>query len=99
MTIPNGRHAKGVYLNVHLTYSYNGKRGSKTIASKFLLNGGNIAFVYEGDMPKTWFGFPVLDGDTTDLRFLDRPSHAIALKAKGRARGKSATMDFVNVYA
>jgi hypothetical protein len=90
---------RNVPKNVHLTYSYTGKRGSKTIAGKFLLNGGNIAFVYDGTMPKSWFGFPVLDGDTTDLRFLDRPGHAIALKAKGKARGKSETMDFVNVYA
>ena len=31
------------------------------------------------DLPKTWYGFPVIDGDTTDLRFDD---------PRGRSRGR-----------
>ena len=84
--------------NYHLTYSYNGKQGSFNISMDLLARGKNIAFVYDGQRPDHWHGFPVFDGDINDLRFTDPSGHAVALKAKGRARGKSSKYDFVGVY-
>ena len=37
--------------------------------------------------PDTWGGYPVVDGDETDLRFLDpKGGHIVALFPKGKAR-------------
>ena len=83
----------------HLTYSYTGTPSSNRVAVKWLNEGGNIAFVYSGDMPETWNGFPVVSGDNTDIRYNDPNGHAIGLYAKGMAKGKAGLMKFVQVYA
>ena len=31
-------------------------------------------------------GLKVIDGDKTDMRFLDKPNRVVGLKAKGKAR-------------
>jgi len=42
------------------------------------------------DLPKEWSGYPVIDGDVNDLRFLDKPGHIVALRAKGnRIKGNA----------
>jgi hypothetical protein len=48
-------------------------------------SGVNIAAVFE-NVPKTWQGWPVVNGDETDLRFLDPQGVIVGLKAKGKAR-------------
>lgn len=54
-------------------------------------NNGNIAIVFDTKrtkpLPTYWRGFPVVDGDKTDLRFLDPKGVVIGLRAKGDARG------------
>ena len=48
----------------------------------------NIAVVFRDkeSIPAIFLGLPTIDGDQTDLRFLD-PAHSIvALYAKGKAR-------------
>ena len=47
--------------------------------------GMNVAVVFES-VPETYIGKTVVDGDDTDLRFLDPKGVVIGLKAKGRAR-------------
>ena len=47
--------------------------------------GGNVAVVFE-ELPKTYGGFEVIDGDEHDLRFLDASPRIVGLLAKGRAR-------------
>jgi len=91
------RNRRDIPPNYHLTYSYTGYRGSENYSVELLHSGRNIAFVYSGEIPKTWFGFPVVNGDNDDLRFLDPQGVAVALKAKGKARGKS--MRFVRDYS
>jgi len=59
--------------NYHLTYSHDEK-------GKFF--GSNTAIVFE-ELPNTYKGLPVFDGDVTDLRFLDPDNHIIGLKFKG----------------
>ena len=41
-------------------------------------SGGAAAVVFVGDLPTTWEGYRVIDGDAHDLRFLDREDHGIA---------------------
>ncbi len=45
----------------------------------------NVAVVFR-ELPESFWGKPVYDGDDSDLRFLDPPNHIIGLKAKGKAR-------------
>jgi hypothetical protein len=42
--------------------------------------------VFAGKIPDSWEGFPTLDGDKNDLRFLDQKNSVVALKAKGKAK-------------
>ena len=54
-------------------------------ALNVLQNGGNVAVVFK-DLPETWNGYKVIDGDKTDLRFLDESNVVVGLTAKGKAR-------------
>jgi hypothetical protein len=51
-----------------------------------LLNGGNIAAVFSDALPQFYKGFPVIDGDKTDLRYFDPTGVIVGLKAKGKAK-------------
>ncbi len=42
--------------------------------------------VFNGGLPKIFKGMKVIDGDTTDMRFLDKTNRVVGLKAKGKAR-------------
>lgn len=73
--------------NYHLTASYSGRpQYAKTVA-KALRLGMNIAVVFQGPKPVTFLGLPVIDGDASDLRFLDEAKGqcVVGLKAKGEA--------------
>lgn len=70
--------------NLHLTFSRAETRESERQSLDILGRNGNVAVVFRGaDFPPLWNGYPVTDGDLTDLRFLDPPGHVIALRAKG----------------
>lgn len=54
-----------------------------------LADGYPVAVVFRNELPKTWNGYPVIDGDTADDLMLDRPyenGYVIGLKAKGPAK-------------
>ena len=55
--------------------------------------GLNIAVVFRKDLPETYLGRKVINGDDTDLRFLDEKNVIVGLKAKGKA--KKDTSGFV----
>jgi hypothetical protein len=76
--------------NYHLTFSRKENNQSKVelIASM----GGNIAAVFD-KLPDTYLGKKVIDGDETDLRFMDDKNVIVGLKAKGR--GKKDSSGFV----
>ena len=47
----------------------------------------NYAVVFKNkQLPNGYEGYPVIDGDESDLRFLDRKGVVVGLKAKGQAR-------------
>jgi hypothetical protein len=52
----------------------------------------NIAAVFK-ELPEKYIGRPVINGDETDLRFLDPKGVIVGLKAKGKA--KKDTTGFV----
>lgn len=70
--------------NYHLTFSFSGENLGE--CRDALANNVNIAVVFHGELPATWEGFPVVNGDESDLRFLDPQRVVIGLKAKGLAR-------------
>jgi hypothetical protein len=85
--------------NYHLTFSRSETNQADTMRA--LHNGVNVAAVFDTPkgkaLPATWEGFTVLDGDETDLRFLDarreKRGYVIGLHAKGR--GKKDDSGFV----
>lgn len=70
--------------NYHLTFSRSETNGA--IALAILRSGGNVAMVFRKWIPSTYFGHDVIDGDETDLRFLDGSGKIIGLKEKGLAK-------------
>jgi len=91
--------------NYHLTFSRSEENHDATVA--LLSKGYNVAVVFgvkdETNLPDTYFGYPVINGDETDLRFLDDRNVVVGLKYKyltGKGtKGKNAEIlnenDFV----
>lgn len=78
---------------VHYTYSLDVGADRERHAVDYLRAGGNVAIVFRDGLPATWHGFPVVNGDETDVRYLDQPGTVVGLKAKGKA--KTDTSGFV----
>ena len=77
--------------NYHLTFSKaDGNDMDVRIAAS---NGMNVAVVFKKELPATYIGRNVINGDDTDLRFLDPKGVIVGLKAKGKA--KKDTTGFV----
>ena len=82
--------------NYHLTFSYSGANKSYLkYVQKALDNKMNIAVVFsDKNQPNEFLGLPVINGDDTDLRFLDykieEKQAVIALYAKGEAKKDSS---------
>jgi len=74
--------------NYHLTFSRSENNDKK--CEMVLLMGGNVAVVFRNQLPKTWKGVQVVNGDDTDLRFLDKKGVVVGLIEKGMAK-KDAT--------
>lgn len=52
------------------------------IAVRTLNAGKNVAVAFRDELPKTWKGFRVIDGDQDDLRFLDPRGVVVGLSLK-----------------
>ena len=74
--------------NYHLTFSRSENNDKK--CEMVLAMGGNVAVVFRNQLPKTWKGVQVVNGDDTDLRFLDKKGVVVGLIEKGLAK-KDAT--------
>lgn len=76
--------------NYHLTFSR--KENNQAVVELIANMGGNVAVVFD-KLPDTYLGKRVIDGDDTDLRFLDDKNVIVGLKAKGK--GKKDESGFV----
>lgn len=77
--------------NYHLTFSRAEDNDHKLDA---VLEHTSAAVVFSGELPATWRGYPVIDGDEHDARFTDAgPGTVIGLLVKGQ--GKKDTTGFV----
>ena len=70
--------------NYHLTWSYSEANPKYTAWYDKIAY--NIAVVFNGAFPIYFKGREVVNGDESDLRFLDKQNVIVGLKAKGKAR-------------
>ena len=84
----------------HLTYS--AKETSHTpddYLVGILRSGGNVAVPFDTPrgqaLPKTWHGFPVIDGDEHDERRRDPQGCVVGLRAKGHRWKKDNSAGFI----
>lgn len=70
--------------NYSLTFS--AADGNDKDVNKALANGLNVAVVFRKELPTTWNGIKVIDGDVDDLRFNDPKKVIVGLRAKGKAK-------------
>ncbi len=77
--VPNRIKLLGKYSNYDLTFSFDGYNW-KT-AAEFLNNGGRVAVVFykQGVLPVSFAGFPVVDGNNYDMRYMDPQKCIIGL--------------------
>lgn len=70
--------------NYHLTFSRSETNDNESLS--LLYRGYNVAYVFgvsnENELPKTYNGFKVINGDESDLRFLDEENVIVGLKYK-----------------
>jgi hypothetical protein len=89
--LPNRRRAGGVK-NYRLTFSYSHAPAFAPIVARAVSTYGasvNYAVVFAGKtLPAHFLGRDVINGDESDLRFLDKPGVVVGLIAKGKARSK-----------
>lgn len=75
---------------VRLVYSLDAGAARERHALRYLRDGGTVAVVFSvkagKPLPATWHGFPVIDGDLSDLRSRDPGAHVVGLRAKGHAK-------------
>jgi len=70
--------------NYHLTFSRS--ETNQKLVEMVLEMGGNVAVVFRDQLPKTWKGYEVINGDENDLRFLDKQPCIVGLIEKGLAK-------------
>jgi len=82
--VPNRFINKVLPANYHLTFS---RSESNEETAKLISNmGHNVAVVFANELPQTYWGKPVVNGDETDLRFLDGKGSIVGLSMKGKAK-------------
>lgn len=74
------------YRNTNYKITFSRSETNEAEAKKVLKLGGNVAVVFSGDLPAFYLGYPVINGDETDLRYFDPINVVVGLKAKGDAK-------------
>lgn len=73
--------------NYVVTFSRSEEEGNHIDCLRVLEAGGNVAMVFSSDkFPKTYQGYPVVDGDESDIVMLYNRGVILGLKAKGSAK-------------
>jgi hypothetical protein len=76
--------------NYHLTFSRS--EANEADCHRALAAGHNVTVIFrKPPFPATFWGYPVIDGDRNDLRFLDSAPCIIGLKAKGAGARRDAS--------
>jgi hypothetical protein len=76
--------------NYHLTFSRS--EVNEVDCRRALASGHNVTVVFpKPPFPAAFWGYPVIDGDRNDLRFLDPAPCIVGLKAKGAGARRDAT--------
>ena len=71
--------------NYHLTFSRS-ESNAHHVKRVMANSDANIAIVFRGELPKRYKGREVINGDESDLRFLDPPKCIVGLLDKGKAK-------------
>lgn len=71
--------------NYKILYSRSELDSNETILRQLKL-GFNVSIVFEKELPETYLGYEVINGDLNDLRWNDPSGVIVGLKAKGLAR-------------
>jgi hypothetical protein len=71
--------------NYHLTASFDPKSNDWSACERAIAHGINVAVIVP-ERPALFRGWPTVDGDEHDLRFLDPVGHVVCLTPKGDAR-------------
>lgn len=74
------------YKNTNYKITFSRSESNEPEAKVILKNGGNVAIVFQGQLPETWNGYKVINGDETDLRYFDPSNVVVGLIAKGDAK-------------
>lgn len=74
------------YQNTNYKITFSRSETNENDAYRILEDGGNIAIVFNGQLPETWNGYQVINGDLTDLRYFDPVNVVVGLLAKGDAK-------------
>jgi len=71
--------------NYHLTFSKSEDNLSDSL--RVLKSGGNLATVFRNPIFSSYYlGYPIIDGDNHDFRWMDPKNVIVGLKAPGRAK-------------
>lgn len=89
-TVQFYEYTKVLYSNVHSTVSRSEKTTLKEIKDTLAL-GINVAVIFE-EVPKSWYGFKVINGDLHDRRFEDPKGVIVGLKLKGTNKAKELAL-------
>lgn len=86
---------KDIPKNYDLTFSYSGREEFEQYNKQAIKAGRRVAVVFRTaqEIPEEFMGLPVVNGDESDLRFLEPQGVVVALYAKGQA--KQDTSGFV----
>lgn len=86
------KHRRNLPSNYHITFSLS--ENNESSALEALLAGVNVAVVFDSEsLPATYFGRPVINGSSSDLRYEDPSGVVVGLCAKGKARKVAGTPD------
>jgi hypothetical protein len=74
------------YVNTNYKLTFSRSEINDQHVLDVLNSGGNVAVVFKNEIPANYMGFPVINGDESDLRYYDPKNVIIGLKAKGKAK-------------
>lgn len=85
--------------NYRITFSHSERWDDARVLAT-IAEGHNVAMVFDvpkHDLPATYLGIPVIDGDLSDYRYGDPAGVIVGLAAKGAAKGTGADGAFVSI--